>query len=625
MKQELFLLLLIGLALPQMLLSQDTKNTVWVIFAFYQTDADKATLQLHRNDTLLNTLYLSTKDSERKPIVIDQQKMGDCRITTLSPDTLALTLNFLQESPINAQLNIKALAYTHLKFFNERDNTACWQPNIINKFSRPGEYMNLNRIKTDRSTAGMKKRRLAGAIDSFRNGLAIYQDDITQLYGLIDREGNIIQKGVCDYITPLNQCWQLSKDGMSGLADNKGQLIYPMKYQISPLQNGGFLLQSTEGSLMVNERGEIVKHFEAGIYFNSYTLNHNQLIASQNNLWGLIDEKGNWLIPCIYTRMEWLDANYLKVQKNGSWYGITDTGGAIILPIRYDEILPPSSETSIDDHVFVVQKDKLWGIIRHDNTFLVPPSYANALVPMGKYWQCFENNKHTTVLDSTGKEILSLPYYLMYGYTPPRMQVVLNGKYGYVDAQGKEIIPCTSDYPLCFYYVNEQNEVIKTTKALISSNRKCGVIDENGKFILPLVYDYILPQNANLTRSSHNYEVSYYAVVQNKKAGVANAQGQITIPLQYDAVSFACNNLVRLYASRDTKCGWATAAGKIYTQPKLPTQTCQYMEAKALTYPTQIGCGNAIYSRCDPIPLPCFQCEQECPDEQWLNGLLLGK
>lgn len=80
-------------------------------------------------------------------------------------------------------------------------------------------------------------------------------------------------------------------------------------------------------------------------------------------------------------------------------------------------IYPPDTETTIDDHVFAVQQDKLWGLLRSDNTFLVPPRYTNMLMPRGKYWQCFDNQNHTTVLDSTGRMVLSLPYYLAWGFT----------------------------------------------------------------------------------------------------------------------------------------------------------------------------------------------------------------
>lgn len=626
-KKQLFFGVLAWLLVTQYAHTQNIENVTWVMLNFYQTGTNNALLRIQRNDSLLNTLYLSTKDSERTSIIIDQQKMGNCQISNLPPDTMALIINFGQESAINVKLNIKALAHTHLKIFNQRNDTTRWQPGVVEKFRQPDSYANLGVIKTDRSMEGLKKLRLANIVSEFRDNLAVYRDNANLLYGLIDQEGDIKQDAIYEYISPVNQYWAFHKNGMVDLANSNGQLIYPLKYEnIMLLGNNCMTLFSSNDSVtIVNSKIAIVKRFAPNTNINTYTLNPNRFIIAQNGLAGLIDAQGNLVVPFTYSQMEWVNEAYLKVRKNGTWCGIIDTSGAVVVPIRYDEIYPPQAETTIDDHVFAVQQDKLWGLLRRDNTFLVPPRYANTLMPMGKYWQCFDNDNHTTVLDSTGQMVLSLPYYLMWGYTPPRTQVVLNGKYGYIDAQGKEIIPCISEQPICFYYGNSEDKIINTTKALIRSKGKCGVVDYNGKFVLTVIYDQILPQNADPMRSLLNYDVEYYAVSQDKKAGVINAKGQITIPLQYDAVSFACNNLVRLYAQRDTKCGWATANGKIYVQPKLPTKTCQYYEQKVVTYPTQKGCEYANDHPCDPIPLPCYQCEQDCPDEQWLKGLLLGK
>lgn len=627
MKKQLLFAAVAWLLSTQYAQTQNMENVQWVILNFYQTDTNNATLQIQRNDSLLNTLHLSTKDSERTPIIIDQKKMGDCQISNLPPDTMALTINFLQESPINANLNIKVLAHTPLKFFNQRDDITRGQPNIIEKFSQPNLSTGLAGIKTDRSVAGLKKRRLASVVDGFRNGLAAYREDLNLLYGLIDKEGNIIQNAIYEQISPLNQYWSLGKDGKIALADSNGQLICQLKYEnITPLGNNCVALFSSNDSVaIVNSKGAIVKRFAPNTTISTDTLNPNRFIIVQNGLNGLIDAQGNLVVPFMYWQMNWFSEKYLKVRKNGTWYGIIDTSGAVVVPIRYDDIYPPDTETTIDDHVFAVQQDKLWGLLRSDNTFLVPPRYTNMLMPRGKYWQCFDNQNHTTVLDSTGRMVLSLPYYLAWGFTPPRTQVILNDKYGCIDAQGKEIIPCISEQPICFYYVGSEDKVINTTNALIVVKGKYGIVDYNGNIVVPIIYDQILPQNADPMNSLLNYDVEYYAVSQNKKAGVVNAKGQVTIPLQYDAVSFACNNLVRLYASRDAKCGWATASGKIYAQPKLLTKPCQYYEQKALTYPTQEGCENAGGHRCDPITLPCYQCEQDCPDEQWLKSLLLGK
>ena len=57
----------------------------------------------------------------------------------------------------------------------------------------------------------------------------------------------------------------------------------------------------------------------------------------------------------------------------------------------------------------------------------------------------------------------------------------VKNKWGYIDGDGKEIIPCIYDSDFAF----------KDGYAVVYDGNKYGVIDKHGNQICPFIYDYI--------------------------------------------------------------------------------------------------------------------------------------
>lgn len=593
--------------------AQYGQSTIALQLIFEQTAPDKAKLVIQQNEKILQTLYLDTHDKQRSNMTIDKQFIGDCQISQIHTDTMGLTINFLMESRVYADLVLKKLPYSHILFSNQRDNVTIQPPRPIDKTDDSNSF----NIKTDRSKEGMKVKRINSISTEFSNGVAAYQDDITQQYGLIDTKGNIIQPPNYSSIQALPKNWLLRSNEQSIVTDVNGQNQFTSKSievlgketLVLVLPNDSIAVYSLKNKTLHNYPPNIVIHAENG----------NRFIIIHEEKHGLINTEGELVVPFMYTYIYWHNDRWLKVQKDGGLYGLIDIDGKEILPIMYEDIGVDYGKLSFDDDKIMVKNQGLWGVVRLDNTVLVPIRYPNTFVTKAGYWCCYAENDHTFVIDSLGHEILSLPYYLSDGIISSRMQVQRKGRFGLIDANGKEIFPCVADQPIAFYYANKEGGSLPSPVACIRQDLKYGIIDTDGHYVLPAIYDQILPQSFTPNYYPYNYKANYYAVVKDGKAGVVNAKGEITIPIEYDAVSFACNDIVRLYKDRDSKCGWATAAGKIYIQPSLPTKTCQYLEYKALTYPTTTCDRPHDRHPCDPIRLPCYQCERECPEEALLE------
>ena len=82
-------------------------------------------------------------------------------------------------------------------------------------------------------------------------------------------------------------------------------------------------------------------------------------------------------------------------------------------------------------------------------------------------------------IDITGQEVIPLKYDDAYVFREGLAEVKLNGKWGYIDKTGKEIISLKYDYTHSFY----------DGLASVKLNGKSGFIDKTGKEVIALKYD----------------------------------------------------------------------------------------------------------------------------------------
>ena len=99
-------------------------------------------------------------------------------------------------------------------------------------------------------------------------------------------------------------------------------------------------------------------------------------------------------------------------------------------------------------------------------------------------------------IDKTGREIIPLKYDDAHGFESGLAAVSLNGKYGYIDKTGEVIIPL--EYENAESFIHEY--------AAVKKNGKWGFIDSNGSIIIPLIYDYIVTKFSSLGKSVVNKE-----------------------------------------------------------------------------------------------------------------------
>ena len=80
----------------------------------------------------------------------------------------------------------------------------------------------------------------------------------------------------------------------------------------------------------------------------------------------------------------------------------------------------------------------------------------------------------------------------------------MNGKYGFVDKSGKQVIPCVYDYAWNF----------SDGLAPVKLNGKCGFVDKIGKEVIPCVYDDVYATTVDIlvgtVEGSDGKKTKYY-------------------------------------------------------------------------------------------------------------------
>jgi hypothetical protein len=110
-----------------------------------------------------------------------------------------------------------------------------------------------------------------------------------------------------------------------------------------------------------------------------------------------------------------------------------------------------------------------------------------------------------------------------YGKGQNLKRIDINGKWGFIDATGKEIVPCKYDKVWEF----------ERGFAHVELNGKQGYIDTTSKEVIPVQYDYaFLPSSGGLALVSvgGEYRLFYYG----GKYGFVDTTGKEIVPLKYD-------------------------------------------------------------------------------------------
>ena len=357
----------------------------------------------------------------------------------------------------------------------------------------------------------------------FENGYATV--GIHGKYGIINEQGKVIIP--LKYLRDFNNFHEglvgLGKKNDSGryvfgFLDTLNQEVVPFEYDGAEYFSEG-LAAVCKGKLWgyINKKGEVVINYqfdEAGEFENGYAF------VKHNKKWGLINKKGTLKLPFIYKDNYGKVVDGLIPARDSTYkFGVVDTNNNIVVPFKYDWVC------SFSDNRASVKKSDAEGYINEKGEEIIPCQFKFA----GRFkngiadvWSANRNmNDNPEQIDTIGNFINKQndkQHFVDVMYFLDGIALVKNydGKWGFIDKSGHEIIACQFDNAGHFsagiapvkkggkwFFIHKDgsiaindsfDEVItlfNKGKLIAVKNGKYGMIDTMGNVVLPFEFNYL--------------------------------------------------------------------------------------------------------------------------------------
>lgn len=379
-------------------------------------------------------------------------------------------------------------------------------------------------------------------------------------YGLIDFQGNIIEKAKYEEITGLDYKEGLllvKKNGKYGVININGATIIKAKYDFiesdgyyeegNEYQKSGFIVGKKSNNDYkygyINYKGKEILKTKYNQIERIINVNKNDdiyLVAFENGKAGLYINKKR-TIKHKYEDIVYDENNNCLVLQEDSKQGISDFYGNIIIDIQYDNIF-------ISGKYVNAQKDGHVDIYNYDTKEKI--NFENVVglnqTTNDNYSIAITADDTYKILDNQKNEIKENEYEYLNYIDGDYFIACNNQKYGVVDINGQQIVEFKYDFI-------EKIGNTKLLQALVLQENKTDLILENKVISSMINCDIYLEDNYLIQRSSSDLKYigidgtilkntqilnnELYASKQGEKWGFVNKNEETIVKADYDFVT----------------------------------------------------------------------------------------
>jgi hypothetical protein len=331
-------------------------------------------------------------------------------------------------------------------------------------------------------------------------------------YQLYNYDGVLVGKDDFDETGHASENFcAVRKKTLWGFADKSGALVVPCKYrEVSMVSDDLFEVTTLSNQKMVlGRKGETVVEAENYAFYKNgiYRIDKGQ--------------KTSWVVPKHrYDSFEQVRNDLWIVSKSGK-YGIINTAGKEVIPVKYDAMLPPSPDGYIP-----VSLGRKWGILNMNNHFTVPLTYKyERIYPYRDGLFRVLVNKKFGFIDGEGNMWISPQYAQARDCSEGMVPVVIRDKWGFLDH--KEVLKAQPYY--------ESVSDFKNGSAIVKEGNTWNLIDKNGRQLHTVPFDKIV-------RTKYDR----YLLYKDNKLGLADKNGREALAPKYDAIEELGDNKIKV-------------------------------------------------------------------------------
>ncbi|MBI3510705.1 MAG: WG repeat-containing protein [Bacteroidetes bacterium] len=339
------------------------------------------------------------------------------------------------------------------------------------------------------------------------------------IYGIADTTGKIISEPAFEEIPVYGDgMFRVKQKGKYGYMDVKGKMIIEPKYDYAVAFNEGLAIVSVGShsgkqivlyqntASIIDKTGKVLVEDlgpGSGLYrFNSGLarcrsmdgqygfldvtgkrvipttfdvaddFDRGRAIVSENDKYGLIDTKGNFIVQPQFEFFYDLGGGYYQTKNEDDLAGVVDSTGKVILQPVFTEVF------HLQKNFFTVEKDELNGCYDLSGKEIFPPKSTRSVYFM-KGTCIVDNDGIPSLIDSTGKNLVPPVYDSIGVFYNGYASVRLKGKFGLIDSTGKKIID--TKYSEIRPFVNGY--------AVFSDNGKYGYLDTKGAVVVEAKFE----------------------------------------------------------------------------------------------------------------------------------------
>lgn len=360
-----------------------------------------------------------------------------------------------------------------------------------------------------------------------------------------------------------------SSDGKVGIIDKEGNKIIENKYSQIYIPNQSkdvfFCFKNeTEYTVLDKNGKDIFTNFTNVMPINisdtTLEMEKDVLYYEENEKYGLVDYSGKKLTDAIYEEVSSLTnkPGCILVKKDGL-YGVLDSEGKTIVDIKYNSIKGDeysSEDGSYEKEGYIVsEKTKngiIYGYIDYKGKLLIDPKYEsiNRVVDYEDDIYLIFMDKGKKGIIKNNKIIVKSKYQAINFYTNSKVFVVnKNGKYGFLDENGKEILkPEYESFSIAGNYISvkkaDESRLYDLHGNLVNTNNYVSILETgNPSFFIAQDekgYYSIISKDVQIdnkyTYISYAFDNFFIFTNEEGKSGVLNVYTGIEVEPEYDNI-----------------------------------------------------------------------------------------
>ena len=396
-------------------------------------------------------------------------------------------------------------------------------------------------------------------VEEFYYGMAVAQKKLPngepgEYWGVVDEEGKVriaFKYRSLRYVDNLNDednLYVCRTDRGYGFVSTSSGEILPTIYSDLTYVDGERWSVRRNGKMGIVKVGEANESFRVETIipceYDQVQAGDEYYVVTNGSLHGLLDWEGKTVIACVYDDVDLNKyVGFCSVKRNGL-KGLMSKTGEELIPCAFDDC------GVIDEHFLWTRKDNTYGIYSSEGEKVQPCKFNSFFIYEGK----------------KKKEVLLSDFAQLDQRKHPDLYAVVSGKVGTLDSENFTTkLPCAYDYLSDFATRMKITNGVRTEQrlAVCRLNGKYGIVNSEGKQIQPMGFDELrkdVPDPSSKELPDMGSARDLHVRI-GDKWGVLTADGEQLAEVKFDSVGVFHDGLAVVKAAE--RYGYIDRSGAI--------------------------------------------------------------